>query len=207
MFEPRQNKLVSGFFSWYISFLIKRNFASYTYSDIEAGGTQSILMLANHFSWWDGFLLFHLNKKVFHRKFHVLITGENYRSVFFLKYLGGFAVSRRGKDIVDTLSFAGGLLEQPGNLVLLFPQGKIYSNHIGSVQFEKGVMQILQAGERRFRILFAATLTDYWEHKKASVRTYLQEWIPEQYVSLQLLKNAYNKHYQHAVEEQTRKAV
>ncbi|PST84589.1 glycerol acyltransferase [Pedobacter yulinensis] len=207
MFEPRQNKLVSGFFSWYISFLIKRNFTSYTYSDLDTGGSESVLLLANHFSWWDGFLLFHLNKKTFRRNFHVLITADNYKTVFFLKYLGGFAVSRPGRDIVETLSYAGKLLEQPGNLVLLFPQGKIYSSQVGSIQFEKGVMQILQAGERRFRVVFAATFTDYWDRKKAAVKTYLQEWVPEPYVSLQLLKNAYNKHYQQSAEEQSRKVV
>ncbi|MCC8146195.1 MAG: hypothetical protein LIO93_07110, partial [Bacteroidales bacterium] len=30
------------------------------------------LMIANHFSWWDGFIQYRLNKTYFHRKMYVM---------------------------------------------------------------------------------------------------------------------------------------
>lgn len=133
----------------------------------------------------------------------MLVNAENYDKVGFLKYLGAFASNNKGKDIIETLNYAGSLLDDPQNLVLIFPQGKLVSNHIKSINFEKGVMQIINASQKNTNIVFAASFTDYFSRRKASVYTYLQSWETEEYVSLQLLKSAYNKHYDQSVVKQT----
>ncbi|UKT64161.1 1-acyl-sn-glycerol-3-phosphate acyltransferase [Pedobacter mucosus] len=163
----------------------------------------SVLILANHFSWWDGFLLFYINKKVFKKQFHVLVNAENYMKVRFLRYLGAFAAENRGKDVLETLSYAGELLNNPENLILIFPQGKLYSNHLKSISFEKGVMQLINSSKKKINIVFAATFIDYFSKRKPSAYTYLQNWENEEYINLQVLKSAYNKHYDQSVVKQT----
>lgn len=203
MYQPRKNNLIFSFFSWYIQFIIKKDFTAFHFDSIETKSDASILILANHFSWWDGFFIFYLNKKVFKKQFHVLVNADNYNKVSFLKYLGAFAAEGKGKDVLDTLSYAGELLDDPNNLVLVFPQGKLYSNHLKSISFEKGVMQMINASKKKINIIFAATFIDYFAKRKPSACTYLQNWETEEYVSLQLLKSAYNKHYDQSVIKQT----
>ncbi|WP_316739612.1 lysophospholipid acyltransferase family protein [Pedobacter aquatilis] len=203
MYLPQKNKIIYRFFSWYIEFIIKKDFHAFNYDKVTLKSDSSILVLANHFSWWDGFFIFYLNKLVFKKDFHVLVNAENYKKVSFLKYLGAFAASNNGKDVLETLSYAGELLNNPQNLVLVFPQGRLHSNHIQDINFEKGVMQMINSSKKRINIVFAATFIDYFAARKPSVFTYLHNWDNEEYVSLQLLKSAYNKHYNSSLVKQT----
>ncbi|RZJ40977.1 MAG: glycerol acyltransferase, partial [Chryseobacterium sp.] len=195
MYYPKKNSFIYNFFSWYIQFIIKKDFSKFKHDDAPINSDASILVLCNHFSWWDGFLIFYLNKKVFKKQFHVLVNAENYRKVGFLKYLGAFAPENKGKDVLETLAYAGKLLDDPQNLVLIFPQGKLHSNHEKNIKFEKGVMQVINSSQKKLNIIFAAIFIDYFSERKPSAYTYLQNWENEEYVSLQLLKSEYNKHY------------
>jgi 1-acyl-sn-glycerol-3-phosphate acyltransferase len=116
MYRSRKSPIIFQFFSWYIAYIIKKDFSSYTYNRLQLKEDEAILLLSNHFSWWDGFLMFQLNKVVFKKEFHVLVSDEDYRKQWFLKYLGAFAADTKGKDVVETLIYAGQLLDQPQNL-------------------------------------------------------------------------------------------
>lgn len=207
MYPSRKNKIIFQFFSWYIAYIIKKDFSSYTYDRLQLKKDDAILLLANHFSWWDGFLMFQLNKVVFKKDFHVLVTEEDYHRQWFLKYLGAFASKSKGKDVLETLTYAGKLLDDPQNLVLLFPQGKLHTSYVSSISFEKGVMQLINASKKKFQIVFSATLTDYFDQRKPKVKSYLCSWEAEEYISLQLLKREYNKHYTEAVHQQSKKTA
>mgnify|MGYP003577612901 CR=1 FL=1 len=203
MYQPRKNNLIYSFFSWYIKYIIKKDFAAFNFTSLETNSASSVLVLANHFSWWDGFLIFYINKKVFKRNFHVLVNAENYQKVGFLKYLGAFAAENKVRDVLETLTYAGQLLDEPQNLILVFPQGKLYSNHVKNIRFERGVMQMINSSKKNINIIFAATFIDYFAKRKPTAQTYLQQWETEEYVSLQLLKSAFNKHYDQSVVKQT----
>ncbi len=187
MYQPQKSPLLFKIFSWYIAYIIKKDFSSYSFNRIPVKSDEAILLLANHFSWWDGFLMFQLNRLSFN---------------WYLKYAGAFAAVNKGKDVVETLLYAGQLLNDAGNLVLVFPQGKRYTSYADSIVFEKGVMQIVNASKKKFQIVFSATLVDYFGKRKPQVRTYLRNWEAEEYISLQLLKSEYNKHYEQALTDQ-----
>lgn len=204
MYQSRKSPIIFQLFSWYAAYILNKDFSNFNYNKPIVNENEAILLLANHFSWWDGFLMFHLNKLIFKKKFHVLVTPEDYHRHWYLKYLGAFAAGSRGKDVVETLTYAGQLLDDPQNLVLLFPQGKIYSSHARSIIFEKGVMQVVNASKKKFQIIFSATLLDYFDKRKPQLTTYLSSWEAEEYMSLQLLKSEYNKHYENAVKTQNK---
>ena len=204
MHLSRKSPIIQQFFSWYTGYLIRRDFGGYSYDELSVADDEAILLLANHFSWWDGLLLFQLNRLVFKKDFHILVGQTDFEKRWFLKYLGAFSPSSTGKDTVATLRYAGQLLDNPANLVLLFPQGKLYSAHVTAVNFEKGVMQVVNASQKKFKIIFAATFADYFASRKPRIKTALQCWEAEEYVSLQLLKSEYNKHYTKTLKEQTK---
>jgi len=206
MYFPRKNGLIFQLYSWYISYIIKKDFSAFTYNQLPIKDDEAILLLANHFSWWDGFMLFQLNKKVFKKQFHVLVTSEDYVKVGYLKYFGAFASEGKGKDVVQTLAYAGSLLNDPKNLLLIFPQGKIKSAHVNHIAFEKGVIQVVNASKKKFQTVFSVTLIDYFNLRKPKAKTYLCDWPQAEYVSLQLLKSEYNKHYDTSILKQTQKA-
>lgn len=206
MYHPHKNGLIFQFYSWYISYILKKDFSNFSYNDLSIKEDQAILLLANRFSWWDGFMLFQLNKRVFKKQFHALVTTEDYEKLNYLKYFGAFAPEKKGKDVVETLMYAGSLLNDARNLVLIFPQGKIKSAHVDAIAFEKGVMQIVNASKKKFQMVFSVILIDYFNNKKPQAKAYLTTWQAEEYVSLQLLKSEYNKHYDNAILKQTQKA-
>ena len=136
-----------------------------------------------------------------------MITEENYQKVWFLKYLGSFSVKKNSRSIIETLEYAGHLLDDPENLVLIFPQGKLYSGHVEQIQFEKGLMNLINTSSKTFQYIFAASFTDYFENRKPTVNCFLQEWEGAEFTSLQLIKSAFNKHYETSRQNQTATAV
>ena len=203
MLEPRQNKIIFQFFSWYINRIIKSDFEDLKFNHTEFDKDKSILLLANHCSWWDGFLMFQINRFYFRKKFHVMITEENYKKVWFLKYLGSFSVKKNSRSAIETLEYAGKLLNDPDNLVLIFPQGKLYSGHVDEIQFQKGLINLINSSSRKFQYIFAASFVDYFEHRKPVMTCYLQDWKGAEFTSLQLIKSAFNKHYETSRQKQT----
>ncbi len=207
MIKPRQNRLIHNFFSWYIKFIIKKDFRALSHNKIETDSNKAILLIANHCSWWDGFLLFYLNKIYIKKNFHVMILEETASEVWFMKYLGAFSINKQAKTIVDSLKFAGELLEDANNLVLIFPQGKLYSAHVKDVIFERGLMHIIRQSNQKIQCVFASILFDYFENRKPSVNIYLKKWELPEYTTLQIVKSEFNKHHEDAKMQQSKKVI
>lgn len=120
----------------------------------------------------------------------------------YLKYGGAFSVSKNSRDMLHSLEYATQLLHDPQNMVLIFPQGKLHSNFVSNIHFEKGVMKITGPAEGKFQLIFAASFIQYFKHKKQSVTVYLKN---EENAgnSLADLKSAYQQFYDNAKLEQT----
>ncbi len=106
--------------------------------------------------------------------------------------------------MLESLNYAAELLNQPGNLLLMFPQGKLYSNFVNRVHFEQGLLKIMKKAEGKFQLLFAATFIQYLKHKKPSVTVYLKT-EDERYSdkSIDELQSAYQQHYDAGKLQQT----
>ena len=120
----------------------------------------------------------------------------------YVKYGGAFSINKQSRDMLQSLDYAAELLRDPGNLVLIFPQGKLYSNFVNTIQFEKGINKVMEKSEGSFQLLFAATFVQYLKHKKPTATVYLQV-EPSQNKNFEDLKNAYQIHYDNAKLQQT----
>lgn len=196
MVKNEDNWLKFSFFSWYISRSVKRHYHQIDFNPIETDPQKSILLIANHYSWWDGFLFFHLNKLLFKKKFHIMILEETIIKHGFLKYVGSFSVSKTSRSMLETLKYAGNLLDDPKNLVVIFPQGKLYSNFVDDVKFEKGLERITGFSQQKFDYVFAASFTEEFSEPKPTMFIYLKNYAAANFAGLAAVQSAYQKHYQ-----------
>jgi hypothetical protein len=92
----------------------------------------------------------------------------------------------------------------PQNLVLLFPQGKLFSNFVEDVHFEKGILRVIKQATGKFQLIFASTFIQFYKHRKQSINVYLKSET-ESYAdkSINELKDVYQQHYNAAKKLQT----
>ena len=204
MLYPKKNPVAKWIFKAYVKWLVGKQFHEYLYNTIKVDKEKSVLLIANHFSFWDGLILFCLNDKLFKKNFHVMILQDTAQKVGALRYGGAFSVDKSSRSMLESLDYAAGLLNHPGNLVLMFPQGRLFSNFVSQVKFEKGIMKLIEKAGNNCRIIFAATFIQYFRHKKPSVTVYLKQ-EDDTYAgkSIADLQSSYQLHYDRSKQQQT----
>lgn len=205
MIYPQKNKLINWFFHNYILRIVKGNFQEVKYIDVEVNKGHSVLLLANHFSWWDGFLMYYINYKVLKKRFHVMVIEETVQKVSFFKYVGAFSVSKNSRDMLASLNYAAELLNDPGNMVLIFPQGKLHSNFTDAISFEKGLSKIMAAAAGKFQTVIAATFIENLQYKKPTASVYLK--AINEVNSIEEIQKLYQQHYDGAKQQQNKITV
>lgn len=180
----------------YVTWLTRKNFHAINFNTIEVDNDRSVLLIANHFSWWDSLVLYWVSRHLFKKKFHVMLLERTSKREPFVKYGGAFSINKKTRDIIESLNFAAKLLHDPENLVLIFPQGKIYSNFINETNFEKGIVRIMQNAPDKFQIITAAIFIENFDHKKPTANVYLNS-IDKHYnfTRINELQQAYQQHY------------
>ncbi|GAA4097219.1 1-acyl-sn-glycerol-3-phosphate acyltransferase [Mucilaginibacter panaciglaebae] len=201
MIYPRKNIVIKTSVELYLRWITARYFSRINFNTIPIDKGKSILLIGNHFSFWDAIVLYHINRIFFKKKFHVMILEETAIKETPLTYLGAFSVNRGSRDIVESLSFASSLLNTPNNLVLIFPQGKLYSNMIEEIPFERGVMNIIKKASN-FQLVFAATFIENFNNFKPVANVHLKPESGTGFKDIDALQLAYQQHYMHARQQQ-----
>ncbi|MFI5158402.1 MAG: lysophospholipid acyltransferase family protein [Sphingobacteriales bacterium] len=204
MIYPKQNRLIFWFFKWYVSRLVGKQFDELLFNAVEVDKNKSVLLIANHFSYWDSLILFWVNERAFKKKPHVMVLEKTMRKEWIIKYSGAFSVSKHSREIIESVNYAAELLNDSGNLVLIFPQGKLYPNFVEQVHFEKGILKIIKQTSASFQLVFAATFVQYFKHKKPKATVYLKtENVNYADKTINDLQEAYQQHYTASKQLQT----
>lgn len=200
MIKPARYLLTDWFWQQYYKFIIEADFSQFSFNqDIDISREKALLVLGNHFSWWDGFFLYHLNELFFRKRFHVMMLEEQLKQYSFLRYSGAYSVQRKGKPLLESLHYTSHLLGNSENIVVLFPQGKIESMHTPYIHFEKGIKHITDHCEKDIQILFSVALIDYASQRKPALQLYLKEYTHQNPCSLAEMETAFNEHYQQSL--------
>jgi 1-acyl-sn-glycerol-3-phosphate acyltransferase len=154
------------FFLCYCWMRMKRHFKKIHLSGTVSETGLPVLVIANHFSWWDGFFIASLNRKKFRKKFYVMMLEEQLKKNWFFQHTGAFSVRKNSKGIIQSLTYASELLQNPDNLVTYFPQGQFESINQEKLHFEKGVEWLLKNLKKDVRVIFVANQVDYFESAK-----------------------------------------
>lgn len=182
-------KLVCNFFSGY-----KLNNAFKTVSihgDVQDNNLP-VLMIANHFSWWDGFIQYRLNNHTFKRRFHVMMLEEQLSENMILNKGGAFSVRKNSRQIIDSLNYTVNLLKDKENLVLIFPQGKIESIYTSYFTFENGLNYLFKHIRNDIQLIFNVNLIDYFSEKQPSLNIYYKKYIYSDSPDLKTIEDDFN---------------
>lgn len=191
-------------FQWLSKFLIKRNFNSVNINGAFVDNGKSILVIANHVSWWDGFWVDYLNQKLMNRKFHFMMREDQLKKHWYFRYTGGYSVKKNSRSILDSISYSIELLQQPENLVLMFPQGEIHSIYNDAVVFENGVERIIKQTAPETQVVFVANLIDYFSDNKPTLYIYFKSFLAQD-LQKTTVEKEYNAFYKQSLNSQKNK--
>ena len=135
-------------FDIYVSRLLKQHFHAFHFlGEIPETDPQlPLLLLPNHSSWWDGFLVYLLNKKIFKRPLYLMMLEKELSKYGFFSRVGAYSIQPGNpKDVLESLHYTAGLLGQKETipLVCIFPQGELKPWGKRPLGYKRGVEWIL----------------------------------------------------------------
>ncbi len=132
-----------------------------------------VLLLCNHQSWWDGILIFILHQKFWKKPFYVMMLLSELTKRKFLTYLGAYSIQKNNRSVLESLNYTLKLLENP-NHVLVFPQGRLESQHVAHLTFPKGIQYLVNRLPAHAEIWALSVHYSFSLHVRAHCTIYLQ---------------------------------
>ena len=169
MIKAKHNPLVYSFFKLYARLKIKRHFQDVVISGEVNTKEKALLLISNHISWWDGFWALDFNRLLFRKKFHFMMDESALKERWLFAYTGGFSISSQKKSMLESIQYTSDLLLDAENMVLIFPQGKLYSSHSRDIIFKKGIERIQFDEKNPAQVVFLVQLTDYFQFEKPTL--------------------------------------
>jgi len=166
MIKAQHHWFLYPFLVWYGRMRLKLHFKKMHYVGRFENNNKPILLISNHFSWWDGFIIADLSKNKWGKKFHIMMLEEQLRKNWFLGYAGVYSVRKNSKSLIESLRYSAELLENTANLVALFPQGEFESAYQQPFHFENGLNWILRNVESPVQVVFMANQVEYFDSSR-----------------------------------------
>ena len=93
---------------------------------------------------------------------------------------------------------------KPGNLLLIFPQGKLESNHVRHIQMKRGITEIIPKIKGDCQLLWSTNLIEYFESLKPSVYFHMLDCDTNKEFDFDKLHEKINIHHKAAIQKQLR---
>lgn len=129
-----------------------------------------LLLLPNHSTWWDGFFVYLLNKRIFHRTAYLMMLETQLTKYKFFRKIGAYSIepeNRRG--VIESLEYTVELLNREMSLVSVFPQGQLLPWHTRPLGYKRGIEWILRKYGKPVTLLPLAIRTEFLGEKRPSV--------------------------------------
>jgi 1-acyl-sn-glycerol-3-phosphate acyltransferase len=172
MIEADHKKWARLMFNPYISHLLRSNFRNfYLLNEMpEIPKSAGLIVTPNHFSWWDGFIIDFISRRLIKRKFHIMMLEEQLRKYWFFKKLGAYSINPANPiSTARTLNYTRELLLSPQNLVVVYPQGAIQSPNSKIIIIKEGLQKLLDKNKCDVRVLPLAVKFEYGENKNPDI--------------------------------------
>lgn len=176
MIKAAHTFIGNSFFNIFSYLGLRKNFQRVVYKGKFVDKGRPVLIISNHFSWWDGFIQLQLNREFLHRKFHVMMLEKQLRKFMILNKGGAFSVNSGSRGLIESLDYSVQLLSDNKNMILFFPQGEIQSVYTPYFHFEKGLEYILKKCHTDIQLIFNVNLIDYFSEKKPTLTVYFTEF-------------------------------
>lgn len=149
--------------------IFPRKFNKINVNEIELLPDHSVLLLQNHFSWWDGFLGSYLAYQYLHKSYHVMVQEDQLKKHWYFKYKGAFSIKKQSREMRESIDYAAHLLEDSSNMVLVFPQGRLQSMHTDDIEIQKGTLRLIESVKGKCQVIYSAVSVEYLESFKPTV--------------------------------------
>ena len=128
---------------------------------------------------------------------------EQLKKHMFFKKLGAFSIRKKSRTTKESLDYAVEILKSNKNMLLIFPQGEIHSQHLHDFSFEKGLDHILKKTENPIQVLMFANVLDYFSKPKPILSQYI--YSPEKTTGFTCkeLQDSYNGFFLDCIKQQT----
>jgi 1-acyl-sn-glycerol-3-phosphate acyltransferase len=194
MIKAKHHWFLYPFFEWYMWNRMKLHFSKIRIDGNFEDRGLPLLVIPNHFSWWDGFIISSLNRKVFHRKYHVMMLEKQLKKYLFFSKTGAFSISTDPKGILESMSYAAKLLKKSENMVTFFPQGHFESVYQYPLHLKGGLKWLLKNLKNEIQVIFVANLAEYFEYPKPQLFIYYKEYIFSE-INNCIIEKDYNNFY------------
>jgi 1-acyl-sn-glycerol-3-phosphate acyltransferase len=112
-----------------------------------------LLVVSNHTSWWDPLVILHASRHLLGADGHALMDAKNLRRLPFFALVGAFGVDLDDAgDGAAAIRYAARLLDRPGRLVWIFPQGREVPVTVRPLGFRPGSAEIARVAKRAVTI-------------------------------------------------------
>lgn len=191
--------------NWYL----KRRFNKLIIHDVPVQSNCSYLLMCNHLSFWDGFWALFLIYNAIHKKqnlngFRIMILKKQLQKNPWLRYFGCFSIVPNSKSSLESLAYAAEILNTPGNVLIMFPQGNLESQYVRHIEVKDGIHNILSMVKGKCQLIWSSNLTEYFESLKPSVYFHLLDCGTNDEFDIDGLKSKINTHHQQAIQKQFR---
>ncbi len=150
MIPANKSELFQRYFAGHVRRRFARRFSSVRVLGLphlaRSFAERPTVIVANHTSWWDSLVFFDLCRRTFGVDAHALMDAKNLRRLKFLGWIGAFGVELGDKeDGARAVEYGGGLLDRPGRVVVVFPQGRERPMTERPLRFLPGAAKIAHA--------------------------------------------------------------
>lgn len=193
--------LVKPFLKW----RFKRSFRQVNYQFCGLNTNKSTIVLCNHFSYWDPFMVGYMFITNTDKKYHVMIYEDGLNEHPYLVHVGGYSIGSTPRQIKASFDYTLELLNDPKNLVMIFPQAGFDSQHTDYVKFGRGLSWLMkEVDPTKTEIVHSVLLFEYFHSLKPSANVYSKlSGLPD-YKDLNQLSDEYNAFYKEKLTSQFR---
>ncbi len=157
-------------FQPYLTRLFKRHFHTIqVLGDLpEVPNHLPLLLLPNHSTWWDGFFIYLLNKRIFRRTAYLMMLEAQLSKYKFFAKIGAYSIEPKHRQgIVESLEYTVELLKRGTPLISIFPQGELLPWHTRPLNYKRGVEWVLREYGKPVAILPVAIRTEFLGEKRS----------------------------------------
>ncbi|MCB9426533.1 MAG: 1-acyl-sn-glycerol-3-phosphate acyltransferase [Flavobacteriales bacterium] len=162
-----------------------------------------ILLLSNHFSFFDGFIQILLNDKVFKRQYNFMMLEKELKKNMILTKIGASSINKGHRSKVDSLKYAVEMLSDSKKLFLFFPEGRIKSLYTRNFVFEKGMLNyILENKGQEFELVFNVNLLEYGSQLRPEITAHYETFSLNSDTTSEDIESAFNTFANACIEKQ-----
>lgn len=168
MIKAEHKKWADLIFGFYINKILRKDFSSFILLNEfpKIPDDAGLLIAPNHFSWWDGFFIYNLMKKMSSRKLHIMMLENQLERYWFFKKVGAFSINPSNpKSIYKSFLYSKEVLNNPDNFLVIYPQGEIEPFDKENYTIRKGIRNFV-SGYKQKAVLLPITFKIHFDNER-----------------------------------------